>query len=283
MLEVYFESDKEVMTFCEHLFQYNKEIELYWKTHKDWGNHIQFKPDAFNEHSIDAIAKSMADVFITHRLPGTIRSIIKGKFYFRNTEEIERILGLSHWIFTGKDPDCLRVRKNKEPVEVLRSLFVSNIKNTTTVHFDSIVNFRLTVFKEQLIHYVGLAIEEFKREEDHQNFINMLREYIENKKSECDEIHIVQGNKFSFFRPDGKQFSAMELRKVMHEEPLYIVGLDIDEMNLSPLIAMAPARIKIYGDDPSEPKTLTVINVFQERVTFESFGNFPFPYYLKNL
>lgn len=271
------------MTFCENLFQYNKEIELHWKTHKDWGNHIQFKHDPFNDQSIDAIASSMTDVFIAHRLPRMIRHIVQEKYYFQNTEEIERILELSHWIFTGKDADCIKVKKNKEPVQILHSLFAANIKNVTTVHFNSIVNFRLSVFKDQLIHYVGLAIEEFKREEDHQAFIDMLREYILNKKTEYNEVHIVQGDTFSFFKPNGKQFSAMELRKIMHEEPLYIVGLDIDELNLSPLIAMAPAKIKIYGDDPSEPKTLTVINVFQEKVTFESYSNFPFPYYLKNM
>jgi len=74
----------------------------------------------------------------------------------------------------------------------------------------------------------------------------------------------------------------MELRTVMQNAPLYIVGLDEDEWNLAPLIAMAPKRIKIYGDLPSEPKTLTVINVFQERVDFEPIQKFPFPTYSKN-
>lgn len=282
MLEVYFESDKEVITFCGHLFRYNKQIELHWKTHKDWGNHLQFKHEPFSNESIEAIAKSMVDVFVSHRLSGMMKHIIKRAYYFKNAEEIERILELSHWIFTGEDEDCLSVRNYKDPSQLLQSLFIANIKNTTTVHYDSIVNFRLKVFKDQLIHYVGLAIEEFKREEDHQAFINMLREYIEKKETNYSEIHIVQGNMFSFFKPNGKQLSTMELRRIMHKEPLYIVGLDIEELNLAPLIAMAPAKIKIYGNDPSEPKTLTVINVFQEKVIFESISNFPFPYYLKN-
>jgi hypothetical protein len=47
-------------------------------------------------------------------------------------------------------------------------------------------------------------------------------------------------------------------------------------------VAMAPEKIKIYGDHPSEPKTLTVINVFQERVDFEPYNNFPFAFYLNN-
>jgi len=267
------------MTFCEHLFRYNKQIELHWKTHKDWGNHLQFPYDAFNHESVNAIAKSMVDVFVTHRLSETIENIIKQKYYFKNVDEIERIQELSHWIFTGEDADCLKLRNNKDPVQVLHSLFIANITNEATIHYDSIVHFRLKVFREQLVHYVGLAIEEFKREEDHQAFINMLREYIEKKETGYSEIHIVQGNTFTFFKPDGTQISTMELRRIMHQEPLYLVGLDIEELNLAPLIAMAPEKIKIYGDYPSEPKTLTVINVFQERAEFESFNNFPFAYY----
>lgn len=280
MLEVYFESDKEVISFCEQLFRYNKKIELHWKTHEDWGNHIQFEEKLPKNEFIEVIAKSMVDVFITHRLGAMIKSIIEDYYYYTNTDELERIMDLTHWIFAGEDDDSLSVRNDKDPKQLMQSLFIANIKNTATVHYDSIVNFRLKVFKDQLIHYVGLAIDEFKREEDHQAFVNMLREYIAKKEPSFNVIHILQGSSFSFFKQNGKRFSKMELRMLIQKEPLYIVGLDESELNLAPLVAMAPKKIKIYGDHPSEPKTLTVINVFQEKADFEPYSNFPFPYYL---
>jgi hypothetical protein len=64
----------------------------------------------------------------------------------------------------------------------------------------------------------------------------------------------------------------------MQSEALYIFGLDENELNLAPLIAMVPEKIKIYGNDPSEAKTMTVINIFQEKVIFEHDRHFPFPY-----
>lgn len=73
----------------------------------------------------------------------------------------------------------------------------------------------------------------------------------------------------------------MDLQTLMQKEPLYLFGLDETEMNLSPLIAMAPEKVKIYGDDPAEPKTLTVINVFQEKAEFQPTREFPF-YNMKN-
>ncbi|WP_099158727.1 putative sporulation protein YtxC [Virgibacillus ndiopensis] len=282
MLEVYFGSDKEVITFCEHLFRYNKQIELHWKTDKDWGNQLQLDYNLPDNETLETIAQSMVDVFKLHRLTDMIKNIIKDYYYYSNTDEMERIMDLTNWIFSGEDDDSLQVRKNQDPSQLLLSLFIANIKNTSTIHYDSIVKFRLKVFKDQLIHYVGLAIDEFKREEDHQAFVNTLRDYIAKKESGFNVIHVLQGSTFSFFRDNGKRFSKMELRMIMQQEPLYIVGLDENELNLAPLVAMAPKKIKIYGDHPSEPKTLTVINVFEEKVEFEPYHKFPFPFYLNN-
>ncbi|WP_042223265.1 putative sporulation protein YtxC [Oceanobacillus manasiensis] len=282
MLEVYFESDKEVIRFCEQLFRYNKKIELHWKTNKDWGNHLLFEKEINTNELFDAVSKAMVEVFVTHRLTAMINAIIEGYYYYTDRDEKEKILELTQWIFAGEDDDSLRVRKDKDPRQLLMSLFISNIKNTSTVHYDSIVKFRLNSFKDKLVHYVGLAIDEFKREEDHQEFVYQLREYVEKKNPSFKIIHILQGDPFSFFKQNGKRLSKMELRMLMQKEPLYIVGLDEEELNLAPLVAMAPEKIKIYGDHPSEPKTLTVINVFQERVDFEPYSNFPFSFYLNN-
>ncbi len=280
---MYFESNEEVIRFCDYLFRYQQHLELSWKTDTKWGNHLQFNDSIPNNDMYEAIAKAMVDVFIEHRLTKMIKGVVKGTYYYTNREEIERILDLTHWIISGEDDQQVQIRRSKkEPLKLLISLFMAHVKSTTVIHFDSIVNFRLNVFKDQLIHYVGLAIDEFKREEEHQSFINMLREYISRKEATYEVIHILQGENFSFFTSDGHQLNERELRMIMQKEPLYIVGLDGEEFNLAPLIAMAPEKIKIYGDHPSEPKTLTVINVFQEKVDFEPYKNFPYTYSLNN-
>lgn len=283
MLVAYFESDKEVLSFCEQLFKNHKQIVLHWKLHEEWGNHIQIEENLPSKLLNDVIAKSMTKVFITHRLGNMIKHIIEKYYYYSNLDEIERIHDITYDFFSNEDETGLHVKSNKddEPIQLLFSLFIANIKNSHAIHYDSVIKFGLKAFQDFLIHLVGLAIDEFKREEDHQEFVNMLRNYIEKKKSAIPVVHIVQGNPFTFYKQNGKAFSTMELRTIMKKEPLYIVGLDEDEMNLAPLIAMVPDKIKIYGDDPSEPKTLTVINVFQEKVEFISIQEFPFPYFIK--
>lgn len=276
MLDIYFESDQEVIHFCENLFRYNKEIELNWKIHADWGNHLQFEERVLDVTTRAAIAKSLANVFVEKRLSKIIKEIIKNDYYYSNVDEIERILNLAHGIIYDENAMEQRIRKSESVHEHILAIFLINIEKTKIIHFDSVVKFRLKYFRELLLEYIGLAIDEFKQEEDHQSFIEMLRKYISKKEPLLDEVHILQGSDFIFYKSSGKLISKIELRRIMYKEPLYIVGLDVEELNLAPLIAIAPKRIRVYGDNPNEPKTATVINVFQERVVFESIGRFPF-------
>lgn len=218
----------------------------------------------------------MLHVFKTHRLSQMIHTIIKQKYYYSNKDEIERIYELTHMLLNEQDKSWLLLENREEPQQMLFRLFLNNIAQRTTIHFDSIVNFGIQSFKELLTNYVGLAIDEFKREEEHQNYIHMLREFIRKRKTKVTEIHLLQGTPFTFFKANGKPYTPFELRKIMCAEPLYSVGLDENEMNLAPLIALLPKKIYIYGDHPSEARTLTIINVFQERVKFRPYAHFPF-------
>ncbi|GAA0429399.1 putative sporulation protein YtxC [Lentibacillus halophilus] len=280
MLEVYFESDKEAIRFCEYLFQINKKIELHWKNNREWGNHLQLDYQVPGSDLMETIAEAMVGVFVSHRLTAMLNGIIKDYYYYTDMDETERIMDLSYRIVTGDIDDDQIIRNNKDPCRLLYALFFANIKNSGAVHFDSIVNFQSKMFKDQLADYVGLAIDEFKREEDHQAFIDMLRHHIGKCHSMYHEVHVLQGEPFSFYKPEGKRFSTMELRTIMQKKPLYMVGLDENEWNLAPLIAMCPDTINIYGDSPSDAKTMSIINIFQERVKFQPMSRFPFPYSL---
>jgi len=266
------------MSFCENLFQKNKQIALHWKVNEKWGNQISFEPQPLNELTYQSIGQSMVYVFITHRLGSMLREIIKETYYFTDRHEVEKIHELAEWIVIGDDSDAMIIRDNKHPTQLLRAIFLRHIRNTQTIHFDSIVQFGMKVFKADLIHYVGLAIDEFKREEEHQAFINTVREYVIKKEPNIPLIHVLEGNPFRYYSESGRLLSKFELHALIKKEPLYLIGLPQDEWNLAPLVAMAPKAIKMYVGDSSDPQTQTVINVFQERVTVHSSSDFPYSF-----
>lgn len=128
-MDVYFASTKEVISFCEQLFHYNKKIELHWKTHEDWGNHLKIDYQLTENELVDSIAKSMVDVFVDHRLSNMIREIIKEYYYYSSDDEIEKIMDLTHWLVSGEDDESVQIRKQKDdPLQLLFSLFVADVK-----------------------------------------------------------------------------------------------------------------------------------------------------------
>src|SRR5699024_9446102 len=130
LLEIYFTSDKEVISFCENLFWYHKQIELHWKVHEEWGNRILLDDHLPGIDTYETVAKSMVNVFMEHRHPRLIKNIIEHEFYYTSTAEAERILDLTLWIIAGEDEDSRQVRNSSDPNQVLQALFIAHISHT---------------------------------------------------------------------------------------------------------------------------------------------------------
>lgn len=278
MVEFYFLSDKEVSRFCEGVFRELKSIEFLWKQNEDFGNCIQLEIDltTVNEETLHVFAASFVDVFMTFRLRPYIRKLLQTIYYFENEAEMHRIMDVSQWILLGEDEESKVLRESYDISQALYNMFIGMVKSGDTIYFDSICQFRIASIKELFIEHVGLAIDEYKREEEHQAYVHMLREYVSGQVATTEEIHVIQGSTFQFFKGNGKKLASFELKSIMHHAPLYVVGLDAEEFNLAPLVALSPKHIYVYGDDSTDPKTVTVMNVFQERASFHPLYDFPF-------
>src|SRR5690625_2361927 len=205
--------------------------------------------------------------------------MIEQSYFYQDAEEIERICVLTYWVLFEQQYATTIFGEFNSFDEYMIMLFTNNMTIHQPIYFDSLATFNLKPLHTCLIKAVGFAIDELKREEDHQRFIQSVREFIENRRIKTEELYILQGEPFSFFKENGQPYTAIELKTLIYKEPLYIVGLDENEMNLTPIITLSPRKIYIYGDHPSEAKTLTIINLFQERVIFLPKQKFPFDIY----
>lgn len=269
---VYFKSEKELISFCEVLFESQHSIDVKWIKHQHFGNELQLNDDILKSE----IMSGLALVFILYRLQYFVKQIIEKVYFYQHDAEIERIyehtteiVGLD--MFAGS-----LFGEGLSLKEYIKRLFEKQVQTNYKVYFDSLVTFCTKPLKKCLIEAVALGIDEFKREEEYQEFLESVRTFITRRGVRTQELHIVQAEQFIFFKATGKQYSTVELKNEMCHAELYIVGLDENEMNLSPVITLSPKKIYIYGNDPTEPKTLSLINLFQEKVEFVSKECFPF-------
>lgn len=270
---VYFQKDKELVYFCEKLFHTKKEIDVKWKKDETLGNELLL---IGSNVSMRVIVLCLVEVFCYFRLNQIIKKIAHNYYYYTNIDEIDRICQLTNWILTEKNYSTNLYEKHLTWEAYITSLFECGIGENEFIYFDSLVTFNTKSLINCLKLAVGYGIDEMKREEDYQNFIQCTREYIKKKKSKTSVLHIVQGDSFIFYKANGKNYTKMELKALMYAEPLYLLGLDDNEMNVSPVITLLPEKIFIYGDHPSEAKTLTLMSIFHERVQLVPMKLFPF-------
>ncbi|HLS06546.1 MAG TPA: sporulation protein YtxC [Bacillota bacterium] len=275
MKTLYLPFVKEANSFCERLQLLQKDISCTVETDETWGKKINFQKNYLSKQLLHDMSETLVSIFTSFRLLQFIESIVRESYYFTEDEEIRRILELSQEIILQHDDHGLPVYKQRKLHNLLQKIFIEQLQQTDSFHYDSIVKFCLTPFKQQLVDEVGLVIDDFKREEEHQAIVQMIREYIEDKYVVYETIHLLHGRNFRFYTPTGERLTKQQLRPLMSQTPLYLFGLNLQEWNLAPLIAISPRRIFVYGE-LSEAKMLMLMNVFQERVIMKPLQDFPF-------
>jgi len=203
--------------------------------------------------------------FIEDRL---LLSIISDTFYFQDKEEQQQILQLAHSFLDGERYDY---RMGKQP-SVSRKTLIANalkhfLKDGLSFSFSSFVTFRLKPYMEQLQHYVELAIDEYKLEQEYQNFVQMLRDFVAAKRPKLPVIHLVhKPPSFLFLDEKLREITAGELKQLIDRNLIVSQPMYIDSSLLAPLVSIAPAIIYLYTDHEEDGMVQTIQNVFQERI-----------------
>lgn len=277
--QITFERKHEALSFCEYLLDSSQDIKLHWQQHKKWGLTINIEQASSIKELHSVLIQGFIHVFQIHKESAWLHEIIRDCYYYNDVDEVETIVDLCHTLLRDElEEEMVPQHKlsHGQHQTILETIFVEALKEEESVHFDSIIVFRMHTFYNDLIDFVGYALDEYKREEEYQSYVEHLREYMHLKPSNMDHLLIVQGPNFHFYDENGNLFGQEELKRLTNGEPLYLFGLEKEEMNITPIIALAPEKITLYGDDPSDPKTITILNVFQEKVEFLPLKKFPF-------
>ena len=206
-------------------------------------------------------------------------SIISRTFFYENEEEQQQILQLAYSFIDGERHDYRPGKKTNMPREQLIAQSLHECLHEGLFSFESLMTFRLKPYYDRLMHYVELAIEEYKLEQEYQSFVHMLREIVASRPPQMNALHVLyEHGSFQFFDERFVYLSPQQLkqwidRRLMVSQPMYI-----DTSVLAPLVSIAPEKIWIYTDVTDVGMIQTIQNVFQERIELRPPLDFPKKY-----
>ncbi|HET7656754.1 MAG TPA: putative sporulation protein YtxC [Bacillales bacterium] len=219
-----------------------------------------------SKQQISHIAFLLSEHVICEHEERMLLTLIYSTFYFQDADEQEQILAVAKSIIQGEKPEIPGVKQLSSRSSILFDTFYHYLLDEKTLPFESFLRFRLKPYRECLLRYVEMAIDEYKLEQDYQTFVETLRKLLKQRGPLLDTVHVVYNGEFFLYDQHDNRIDEMGLRKRL--EPIFQTswGLHSEPSLLLTLIGIAPKKIFLYTDETDIGMIQTIQNVFQERL-----------------
>jgi putative sporulation protein YtxC len=125
-------------------------------------------------------------------------------------------------------------------------------------------------FKEDIDSIVEKVIEKYMVEKEYNEFIKLLKYFVDVQESKLEEVHIMIDSNGDYIVKD--EFGNDVLNNLMDElyETKYTTTVSSEDLIISGLITTSPKKVIIHSVHNCKNKELmdTIKNVFEERVEY---------------
>ena len=215
------------------------------------------------------LSNILSGVIIEHYELKLLRKIVRENYFYLNSKEQAVVTDNACRLLMDDKPIepggfYKATRKNRIMREIIEYLDVEKEFN-----IEGFINFRLNVYLNELNVTAERALEIFIAEREYNEFIKLLRYFVEIQECKIDTVHLCQSKDGRYILYDDKKNSISseyfdELRTDILDDTI-----NYDDLLISTLITVSPNKIMIHCIDKFKNKELiqTISNVFAERIT----------------
>ncbi|MCA0171623.1 putative sporulation protein YtxC [Bacillus sp. RAR_GA_16] len=195
-----------------------------------------------------------------------MKQILMTKYLYQDKDEIGEITAIAKSIGEGNKEELPGAVRYTNRMDLLLRSTVSCIEQGGTIMFDSYLRFRTGPYRTLLTELIGEAIDEYKLEQEYQNFVEALRQLLKVRETIQEKVVVVFDHSYNLYDLNGKKLNG--LYEPLDDIPNGLSLDDIDPEILLPLLILAPKEIYLYTEDVDEGLAQTIRNVFEERLCF---------------
>lgn len=242
-----------------------KQLQCKIKTYED-RTEVRMKPlQGLNqEWIVKKVSIAVAEYTVQYLEPYFIRKCIRSIGTEEGEEESKEIEKYAlHLLERGMTEDqpqtyMQRMMKLAEEVEPYLLQF-------RTIHVLGFIRFRMKKYLQQLQDVVEFAMDEYIMERQYQNFINLLRCFVQTQEPKVPLVHLVHKGNYEFVLLD-EELQPIRSNPV---ESLVVEMLDhelnYEDMIVSTLINVSPQMIYIHTEESDLQVIKTIQSIFEDR------------------
>lgn len=186
-------------------------------------------------------------------------------FYF---DEYERIQICDNCMNTIEN-DYMEVAENRKNInrkQMIQKALLSFIQESKSMILDGFVNFRLKEYMSYLDNIVDTAVNQFIIEKEYNEFINLLKIYIDSKPAECDILHLIYINGESILLDADKNIVSVS-ENILNSKYLSDISFSSNDFALNTLLTLLPAKVEMHVIGIEDEFIDTIKQIFEGRVS----------------
>lgn len=186
-------------------------------------------------------------------------------FYF---DEYERIQICDNCMNTIEN-DYMEVAENRKNInrkQMIQKALLSFIQESKSMILDGFVNFRLKEYMSYLDNIVDTAVNQFIIEKEYNEFINLLKIYIDSKPAECDILHLIYINGESILLDADKNIVSVS-ENILNSKYLSDISFSSNDFALNTLLTLLPAKVEMHVIGIEDEFIDTIKQIFEGRIS----------------
>lgn len=196
---------------------------------------------------------------------------------FYEKTELKKIINLNYFYFSDIEQsiifkDCLNYLDDCNNIEHFTRkelVYVSLLKYVNENKFfilDGFVNFRLSEYKKILECVVDNCVNNFLIEKEYNEFISLLKIYINSKPSNCNMLHLLYKNKECILLDSN--YNVISTKDYCLEAKyLSDINFSLNDYTFNALLTLLPKKLNIHLIDAEDEFIETVKLVFDNRIS----------------
>jgi len=220
--------------------------------------------DIFNLY----ISNILYNVVINEYYKKNMHGFLMDTYFFLKYDEIKEIKRLSLEAFKSEGAILneymvyFRNRKNSIIQKIIECISVNK-----EINIKGFITFRMKELLEDLESIIDKVVESYMIEREYNEFINLLKYFVEIQDSKIDKVNILIQKDGSYKVQDEDGNNIMDSLFSDLSEVKYSGTINIEDMLISGLITNAPKTIIIHGTENCTNKEVldTIKKVFENR------------------
>lgn len=230
----------------------------------------------------DALKYRIADIlsdFIVNDLQHMmIERIIEDEYFYFENEDREQIRQeVLNAVFEGKESENRFNQLREKWHDPIRLRILEHLDTHNELIVEGFIRFRLKDFMKELVETVEKIVEELLVEREYNEFIKLLRYFVEIQEPKVREVHVlVDDDRRYILLDDSMRVINNDILKELARE-ISDTEMSYDDLLISSLITIAPSKITIHGCDKIKNTELlnTINKVFRGKVVMSQEGLYP--------